>query len=43
MPRTNYAGLLLLLAWLSQISLSAQTPAPYPRVNLATSYAVDTN
>ena len=43
MPRTNYAGLLLLLAWLSQISLSAQTHAPYPRVNLATSYAVDTN
>ena len=44
MIRTSYAWLLLTAAWFGNIAPAAQIPAPvYPRVNLATSYAVDTN
>ena len=44
MTHTSYAWSLLLLPWLANLAPAAQTPAPpYPRVNLATSYAVDTN
>ncbi len=39
-----YCSLLLLLLWTSATALSAQDSAPaYPRINLATSYSVETN
>src|SRR5258706_4316657 len=43
-PMPCYCSLLLLLLWTSATALSAQDSAPaYPRINLATSYSVETN